>query len=304
MSFRKRNKIKIPSGDIQPKQNKNKISLTLSSDEENDDDMDLIPLKPKVKRPITTQYDSEEEEDLKLKPMKSKVPNPFLFKKNVPKLFEEEEEENNDDDDDILYQDELEKLKSAKHEPKQVIMNMEDMVEAGEISDNNEPIVRSERLTQGTIRHDEKEYVKSMGVDDKLDLFDNLTHGGKVKISDINKNDGEYEYNDDIANNEFMDERLALSKNEQIRQAKTRRQQIEEALSNTPMEDAVEVIESKSMLPELYNDEDNEDINDIIHQNKLLIRKKEMELKVLTREYNQLKSDQIELISRLDKIVL
>lgn len=317
MSFRKRNKIKIPTGEGKPatnnlKLNKTKISLDLS--EEEGDDIDLIPLRPKKSKPIQTHYDSEEEEeDIELKPIRPKTQNPFLSKgnKSTPisnNSYSDEEEE--EEDNDILYQDEINKLKTTKHESKPVIMNMEDMVASGEISDDdNEATNKHERLNQRQIRSDEKEYIKIMDVDDKIELMDNLTKGGKVKISELKSNDDDDEY--DITNNEFMDERLALSKNEQIRQAKTRRQQIEEALSNTPLDEMkdsnkVEIVDAESQLPHLYNEDkdDDDNINDIIHQNKLILRKKEMELKVLTKEYDQLKSHQSELIEKLNTIAL
>ncbi|CAL9736304.1 pre-mRNA-splicing factor Ntr2p [Monosporozyma servazzii] len=321
MSFRKRNKIKIPTGEGNSnlKLNKNKINLDIS-EEEGEDELDLIPLKPKRGKPTQTNFDLEEDdddEDIELKPIKPKAQNPFLSKsyKSTPILnnsnSEEEEKEEEEEDNNIVYQDEINKLKTTKHEPEQVIMNMEDMIASGNISDDeNEPVNKPERLDPRQIRSDEKEYIKLMDVDDKFELIDNLTKGGKVKLSELKSIEDEDEF--DITNNEFMDERLALSKNEQIRQAKTRRQQIEEAISSTPLEELkdstnkVESPETESQLPQLYNEDNDEDysIDDIIHQNKLILRKKEMELKVLTKEYDQLKSQQSELIEKLNAISL
>ena len=319
MVIRKRNKIKIskfPKTDKEdvPKPNKVTLSLELPDEEEEEEE--------------------EDETYINLKPIKPNVPFNSISngmannrtnanRHNLITTTEQEEEE------DILYRDELNKLKSkTRDQPNQVIMNIEDMISAGEISndDENTNIANTnnlfkvddrngdiKRLSDRDIRYEEKKYVKLMDENDKVALMDTLTKNGRVKLSQLNKNEGDYKYTDEIDGGEFADGRLPLSNREHIYQANLRRKQIEEAISNISVEELKEYEEtvstSKPQLPALYDDEelnsdDYNNIDDIINQNKLNIKKIEIELKVLAKKQEALTNDQNSLIEQLNKVSL
>lgn len=315
MAIRKRNKIKISKFSNKDEENvskSNKVTLSLGFSEEEEDAETYINLKPiKPNAP--------------LKSTSNGITN-NVTKVNFHKPITTTEE---DEVEDILYQDELNKLKNKTHDqPKQVIMNLEDMISVGEISDDeenanipntnklfkgNDKQSNAKRLSDKDIRSQEKEYIKLMDENDKFTLMDTLTKNGRVKLSQLNKNEGDYKYNDELEGGEFADERLPLSNKEQIHQTSLRRKQIEEAISNIPLKEFKENVETistlKARLPTLCDDEefnsgDYNNLDDILNQNKLNIKKIEIEIKIVTKKQEALINSRNNLIEQLNKISL
>lgn len=275
MAIIKRNKIKLPtSRTSNDDSSKHKITLNTFDDdeEEEDDEDDLLPIMKRNPIKIKSRpHDPTTEQD------------------------EGDEEDEEDEEDKVSYLDEINRMKQ-----KPLIMNVEDLIESGRIPDDN-PTSKKHSISLGNIRSLERDHVRLMNDDDRRTLIDTLTHNGKVPISSINRNEDDYQYDGE---GEFEDDRLAIGSNEIKRQNERRRRDIEGLLEDVSLDEDDDGLLLLPRLSEIDDDDDEEEVDDIIHRNDVEIKKIDVEMKILRREYDQLCLEQRDLIMRLNNISL
>lgn len=312
--FRKRNKIKLPlpdsvGGNSETNQStsRNKIkSLSLNlGDEDEDNELDLVPIKLKKNRNkiVLTEENS--------------VPNA----------------------DDIDYKNELIRNRSAGQDnpptmirPEGRIMNMEDIEEeevielGSEGSDNNSYIFPSreeiENIKEKKSRsrnkylkgHSEKDYIKLLDTDDKLELMETINKNGGVH----KKNDKMGTLSDDNEE-EFDDGRLAITENQRIDQESKKREFITEALNEKDMGKDWEnhvltnvanldtELMNEYQLPMLWDDpreeSDDDVLESLINQLDLDDRKVSLQIRQIQKEEENLLIEKSKLLEALKKLM-
>ncbi|SMN19292.1 similar to Saccharomyces cerevisiae YKR022C NTR2 Essential protein that forms a dimer with Ntr1p [Maudiozyma saulgeensis] len=239
MSFRKRNKIKIPisshnSSETTSKGNKNNIPLNFDEDEIVDD-FDSLPslkLKKGARKlpPFSSSLKSQDTNSSTSSDNTSKIilekdtyGSIYKIKANNSAVLNLEDEcelneiEQNDmdyiDDNNILSISEIDEIKKEKEKLRKKFQQKQE-VEKG--------------------RPSEKDYAKLLTSEERLDLLDTYKdNGGITKANEYNDIKSTEDYTDSIAD----DGKLALTKNEMLLEKQNRKYLIEQAINEKEVDD-------------------------------------------------------------------
>ncbi|CCK69267.1 Ntr2p KNAG_0C01540 [Huiozyma naganishii CBS 8797] len=293
MALKKRSKIKLPAlvnddeDDDYKKQTSNTLLPQLSeSDDENDNADVTIKLE-------------------KSRARRNKLRATFETQDRVP-----------EPSSNILYHDEIDLLKQKKErkdDTQEVVLNMEDMVERGDISDTEVVSPNNEKIRPKTnVQLEETKYFKMLNSEDKSDIIDTINRQGGVE------KDNERDDIADFVMTEFEDERLALTSKELRRQVELKRRLIKETLQNDEHGSSDEqeweehVLEKNQVkldqglkLPELseLDEKDiNEDIDTLLKRQNVKLDRVKLQNKHAQEEYHTLEKERDTLLDSLNSI--
>ncbi|CCC68854.1 hypothetical protein NCAS_0B07700 [Naumovozyma castellii] len=300
MSFKKRNKLKVPTSAIG--QNNLPItknitpSLNLSFDDEENDEEEILPL--------TFQRKGKNASSIKLPKEIGVENNPTTYDNIYSSKNENKKSEVrilNMDDEELM---ELDDQNASDNESSEVPTQKE----IDEIKKRREKLRLRNLKPKGNDQISERAYVKLLDKEDKIDLMDTITKNGGLKKANEKDNisDGELE--------EFEDDMLELTESQAQKQRNKKRELIEDAIASTAQHTGdyekhilssnlnidLEIASEMPKLPTLFaSDEDDTDENALATE----MSKLQFERKKITLQVENLKKQQTLYLEQQQKLL-